>query len=127
MAKQNYLKLAVVIVLTMAATSSFATVTLLTGTTSVGGSSFAASNKVSCGYEGGTTAGAAATYSTSVFNATTYGIGCAHASGDKVIAAIGGDAKLYFAVSTGAGAAVSGATGIPYNQTFTATATWTSM
>lgn len=124
MAKQNYLKLAVVIVLTMAASSSFATVTTLTGTTAIGGSSFAASNKVTCGYEGYLTGGTAATYSSTVFSATAYAIACGHLTGDKVVAAVSGDAKLYFAVSTNA---TAGAVAVGSGTALTNTAVWSSM
>jgi hypothetical protein len=103
MAKQNYLKLAVVIVLTMAASSVYAA----TGTpasvgTSIGGSSFAASNKVSCFYDSNGTSGS--------FDGSEYAIACGHTSGDKVVAAKSGDAKLYFTAVTANSAAVSAST-----------------
>lgn len=116
MAKQNYLKLAVVIVLTMAAASSvYAGTTTLTGTTTIGGSSFSASNKVSCFYVSDST-------DTAGFAGTAYGIACGHLSGDKVTAAVSGDAKLYFATTT-AGNATAGAATI----TTASSSTWTSM
>jgi|GEM_PF-2948391 len=120
MAKQNYLKLAVVIVLTMAATSTvYAATTTLTGTTSIGGSSFSPSNKVSCFYESDGTA-------TNAFDGTHYGIACGHLQGDKIIAAKDGDAKLYFATTT-VGSATVGASSINHTTDLTATGTWTSM
>jgi hypothetical protein len=120
MAKQNYLKLAVVIVLTMAAASTVHAASTIIGA-SIGGSSFAASNKVSCYYEGSGTAGSTAL---TTFNATAYGIACGHGAGDKVVAAKSGDAKLYFSVATGTGAA--GAANMTSGTDLTLT-TWTSM
>ncbi|MEI7818158.1 MAG: hypothetical protein WCI45_13305 [Desulfuromonadales bacterium] len=112
MAKQNYLKLALVIVLTMAASSTVYAAAVSVGT-SIGGSSFAASNKVSCYYEG-------------VATFTSYTIACGHNAGDKVIAAKSGDAKLYFATAA-ANAATAGAAAISSTSDFTVTSTWTSM
>ena len=104
----------------MAASSTvYAATITLTGTTSIGGSSFSPSNKVSCYYvsDGTATAG---------FDGTNYGISCGHASGDKVVAARNGDAKLYFATTT-ANNATAGAASIATNTSFSSTGTWTSM
>ena len=109
MAKQNYLKLAVVIVLTMAAASTSFAAAGLVGA-SIGGSSFTASNKVSCYYEGSS-------------DGLIYGIACGHQAGDKVIAAKSGDPMLYFK-STDVGAATTGAAAI--TNSFS-TEGWTSM
>ena len=121
MAKQNYLKLAVVIVLSMAAASTVyagAGTAINVSTGSIGGSSFTPSNKVSCFYDSDVSG-------TGVFTGTAYGIACGHLTGDKVIAARNGDAKLYFK-STSQGSAAAGAATIVSTETFTAT-TWTSM
>jgi len=112
MAKQNYLKLAVVIVLTMAASS---TVYGAAVTTSIGGSSFNASMKVSCYYDSNGTA--------SAFDGTSYGIACGHSSGDKVVAAKSSNSVLYFS-ATGAGQGAAGAT---VASSTLDVSTWTSM
>lgn len=116
MAKQNYLKLAVAIVLTMAASTTVHATTVLVGT-SIGGSSFSASNKVSCYYDSNATA-------SGLYDGTAYAIACGHSAGDKVIAAISGDAKLYFS-ATGANEGASGAASITCPFTFDTT--WSSM
>lgn len=115
MAKQNYIKLAVVIVLTMAASSTVYATASLVGT-SIGGSSFTASNKVSVYYDSDAS-------STSSFDGSNYGIASGHASGDKVVAAKNGDASLYFK-ATGANQATAGASAI---ATGFSTTGWTSM
>jgi len=101
MAKKNYLKLAVVIVLTMAASSTVYAAASAVGT-SIGGSSFSASNKVVCYYDSDGTA-------TDAFDGTTYAIACGHKSGDKVIAAKAGDPVLYFTTTTADPSSADGA------------------
>lgn len=103
MAKQNYLKLAVVIVLTMAATSSAYADASSVGT-SIGGSSFNPSSKVTCYYDSNGS-------DPTVFDGTVYAIACGHSQGDKVIAAQSGDARLYFK-QTDSNAAAAGAANI---------------
>jgi uncharacterized membrane protein len=98
MAKQTFLKLAVVIVLTMAASATVHAATTIV-TTSIGGSSFNPSMKVSCYYNSDGTS--------SSFNGTGYGIACGHYSGDKVIAAKSSDSTLYFKTSVNSAAAFS--------------------
>lgn len=119
MAKQNYLKLAVVIVLTMAAATTVHASAVSVGT-SIGGSSFAASNKVSCYYEGNST-------TMTNFNSTTYAIACGHLAGDKVVAAKGGDAKLYFSAAASGSTGAAGAANISTTTDLTVATTWTSM
>lgn len=116
MAKPTMLKLALVIALTMAASSAFAAGTLYSGATSVGGTSFSASNKVRVYYANDATA-------TNSFNGSNYVINSAHDQGDKVIGAASGDAKLYFTTTT-AGAATTTASTV---VTTTAISGWTSM
>jgi len=119
MAKKNLLKLAVVIVLSMAAASSvYAATATLSGSTSVGGSSFSSSNKVSAYYVSDSSA--------TGFQGTAYGIAAAHFSGDKTIASNQSDAKLYFKTTT-PGNATTDAAAISTNTDFTQTTTWTSM
>lgn len=118
MAKPTLLKLALVVVLTMAASSSAYATSVSQVGTSVGGSSFAPSNKVKCYYVSDATA-------SNSFDGSNYGIACGHDQGDKVIAARNGDAKLYFKTMT-ANNATSGAATIGLDSV-TATATWTSM
>jgi hypothetical protein len=101
MAKQNYIKLAVVIVLTMASSSVvYAAGTLVTGG-SIGGSSFNPSNNVKCYFASDGTA--------STFTGSNYGIACGHEKGDKVVATKSGDSRLYAgtAASNGATAVAS--------------------
>jgi hypothetical protein len=118
MAKKNLLQLAVVIVLTMAAASTVhAQASSLVGA-SIGGSSFAASQKVSCYY-----AGNAGDATNTNYSSTAYGIACGHLSGDKVIAAKSGDAKLYFST---AAVGSTGASAITDTSLNTLTG-WTSM
>ncbi|MDD2732582.1 MAG: hypothetical protein PHF56_01470 [Desulfuromonadaceae bacterium] len=120
MAKQNYLKLAVVIVLTMAAASTVHATTSTIVTGSIGGSSFSSSNKVSCYYAGDNGDATATNYSS-----TAYGIACGHAAGDKVVAAKSGDAKLYFsAAASGSNGAADAAN---VNDTTDLTTGWSSM
>ncbi|ACD95811.1 hypothetical protein [Trichlorobacter lovleyi] len=119
MAKKNMLKLAVVVVLSMvAASASYAATLTLSGATSVGGSSFSSSNKVSAYYvsDSGVSTG---------FAGTAYGIAAAHGQGDKAIASNQSDAKLYFKTTT-PGNATSVASAIATNTSFTGT-DWTSM
>jgi hypothetical protein len=115
MAKQNYLKLAVVIVLTMAASTTVYAGTLVGGG-SIGGSSFTPSNNVKCYF--------ASDGNASAFDGSNYGIACGHAKGDKIVAARSGDARLYFATTT-ADNATAGAAAIATN-TVTGS-TYTSM
>lgn len=100
MAKPTLLKLALVVVLSMAASSSYAA-TGYSGATSIGGTasptSFSSSNKV-------TVYGNTETATAGSFLNTSYGIASAHFAGDKAIAARSGDSSLYF-TSTTAGAA----------------------
>lgn len=112
MSKPVLLKLSLVIALSIAASAAYGAA-LFEGTTSVGGTSFTASNKVKV--YGASDAG------------DNYSIRSGHIGGDKVIASRSGDAKLYFsatavgAATTAASAAASGdATGTTYDS-------WTSM
>ena len=114
MAKQNFLKLAVVIVLTMAASSTVhAASTIVSG--SIGGSSFNSSMKVSCYYNSNGTSGS--------FDGTGYGIACGHTNGDKVIAAKTSDSTLYYKSTSAMG---SGAVQTAADSAL-ATSGWTSM
>lgn len=113
MAKQNYLKLAIVIVLTMAVSSTVYAANVVT--TEIGGSSFNPSMKVSCYYDSDGAAGS--------YNGSNYGIACGHANGDKVIAAKSGGSALYFK-ATGAG---QGAAGVTVASSTLDVSTWTSM
>lgn len=109
------LKLALVIALSLAASSAFAA-TLYTGSTSVGGSSFSASNKVSVYLATDGTSGS--------FDGTNYAIAGAHEAGDKVIGAKNGDSSLYF---TTAAAAAATAAASAIDTTTVLLDTWTSM
>lgn len=120
MAKPTLLKLALVVVLTMASSTAIAA-TAFTGATFVGGStsptSFSASNKVTVyGASDVTTAGS--------FTSTAYGICAGHLAGDKAIAAKSGDSSLYF-TSTTAGGAVGLCATIATGTTLSGS--WTSM
>jgi hypothetical protein len=114
MAKKNLLKLALVIALSMAATSAYSATTISVST-ALGGSSFSCSNKVDIGI---------ATDGTNTqFDGTAYSARSKHFSGDKVIATMSGDSKLYWKTRAVGSSVDAAAT----NDTFTATATWTSM
>jgi len=114
MAKPTLLKLALVIALTTAASSVFAT-TAFSGATSVGGTTFSASNKV--------TVYAATNGTSGSFDGTTYVINGAHEQGDKVIGAAAGDSKLYFTTTTAGQATATANTVV----TTTNISGWTSM
>ncbi len=114
MAKPTMLKLALVIALSMAASAAYAT-TAFSGSTSVGGTSFSSSNKV--------TVYAATNGTSTSFDGTTYVINGAHNAGDKVIGASAGDAKLYFTTTT-AGIATDTAKTVVTTTVITG---WTSM
>jgi len=109
MARTNYLKLALVIALTMAATSAYSATTI-SGTTNLSGSSFSCSNKVDV---------AVATDATG----SAYSARAKHLNGDKVIATVNADAKLYWKTRA-VGSSVDAAA---VADVFTDTATWTSM
>lgn len=121
MAKPTLLKLALVVVLTMAASTAFAAATAFTGATFIGGStsptSFSASNKV-------TVYGDSNVRTAGDFTSTAYAIAAAHVAGDKAIAAKSGDSSLYF-TSTTAGAATGIASAIATSTTLSGS--WTSM
>jgi uncharacterized membrane protein len=118
MAKQNYFKLALVIVLTMAAASTVHAQNSSQVGSSIGGSSFSNSQKVSCYY-----AGNAGDATGTKYTSTSYQIACGHLSGDKVIAAKSGDARLFFSTSA---TPPTGASGITDTTLNTLTG-WTSM
>jgi uncharacterized protein YpuA (DUF1002 family) len=114
MAKPTMLKLALVIALSMAASTAFAA-TAYSKVTSVGGTSFSSSQKVIVYLSTNGT-------STS-FDGTTYAVAGAHELGDKVIGAQASDSNLYFTTAT-AGSATAAASTI---TTGTNISTWTSM
>ena len=117
MARPTLLKLALVVVLTMAASTAFAAVSTFSGSTSVGGTSFSSSNKsIVYGMTDNQTAG--------TFTSTTYAIAAGHISGDKAIAAKAGDSSLYYS-AVAAGAATTTAAAI--STTTVLAGTWTSM
>ncbi|HIJ80943.1 MAG TPA: hypothetical protein HPP76_04485 [Desulfuromonadales bacterium] len=109
MAKPTMLKLALVIALTMAASSAYAT-TKFTGATAVGGTSFSSSNKVSV-------------YAASDAVGSYYVVNSAHDLGDKCIAAAAGDAKLYYTTAAAGSASTIACTVV----TTTVITGWTSM
>lgn len=110
---KNLLKIAVIFAL-CAAASSASYAASMTGTTTLGGSSFSTSNKVSLYVVTNGTSGQ--------FDGTVYSTRSKHTQGDKVIGAISGDPKMYYStVSTGDTSIVSGA------ATTDTYSTWTSM
>lgn len=123
MAKPTILKLAFVIALSMAAVSAAtAAVGTFTGATSLGGTSFSASNKVTVwAVSDGT--------NSTTYNGTVYSIRSAHSGGDKCIAAVSNIPKLFFATAAAGSASTIGsapATTDNYSASGS-TATWTSM
>jgi hypothetical protein len=112
MAKQSNLKIAVVIALTMAASSSYAA-TSIVGATDLGGGSFTPSNKVSI---------SVATNGTSTsFDGTSYGAVSKHSSGDKNVASNSVDSKLYFKTAAVTSSVVAASSGMTFDTS------WTSM
>ena len=109
MAQPTKLKLALVIALTIAASPAYAT-TRFSGATSVSGSSFSSSNKVSV-------------YAASDATGSMYVINSAHDLGDKCIGAQAGDSKLYYTTAA-AGSASTIACTVVTTSTITG---WTSM
>lgn len=111
MARPTILKVAVVIALTMAA--SAASAATITGATDLGGGTFTPSNKVKISVATDGTSGS--------FNGTAYGAVAKHDQGDKNIASISTDPKLYFKT-----AAVT-STIITASSNMTFDSSWTSM
>ena len=113
MSKPVLLKLSLVIALSIAASAAGAA-TLYEGTTSVGGTSFTASNKVQV-------------YGSSNA-AELYEIRSGHINGDKVIASRSGDAKIYFVTTSVGAATTTAASAASGNATSTSVYnSWTSM
>ncbi len=119
MARPTMLKLALVIALTMAASSAFAATAFRGANNDIGGSSFSASNKV-------TVVAATDGTNSTTYDGQNYSIRAYHSAGDKVIAGKSGDSRIYFATTTpGNGSALSGAaTGDDYAGS---AGTWSSM
>jgi hypothetical protein len=104
MNKINLFKLALVVVLSTAASAAYAA-TDITGPTLLGGNSFAPSSNVVINVETDGDSGS--------FNGNNYGARSKHNKGDKIIGCKSGDSKLYFStvstVSTDIGDAESDA------------------
>jgi len=116
MSKTSF-KIALVIVLTMAASSAYSASTSLSGANlSVGGNTFSASNKVFIGVSTNATNSAS-------FDGTSYCATSVHGSGDKLLMGAAGDSRLFYkTIGVGQTAAVDpGGTALP---TLTG---WTSM
>lgn len=112
MAKHNVLKIAVVVAFTMAASSAFAATTI-SASTDLGGGTFTPSNKVSISVNTNGTGGS--------FDGTGYGAISKHSAGDKNIASVSGDPKLYFKTASVSSSVITATS----NMTFDTT--WTSM
>jgi len=117
MAKQNQLKLALVIALTMSASSALASPTAFSGATSVGGTSFSSSNKV---YVWAATNG-----TTGSFDGGVYSIRSAHLLGDKTIASASGDARIYFQTTTPGNPSLNSAAAT--GNVYSSSTVWSSM
>lgn len=117
MAKQNYLKLALVIALTMAASSALATPTAYSGATSVGGTSFSSSNKVTVWCATNGTSGS--------FDGGVYSIRSAHVLGDKTIGSASGDARIYFQTTSAGNASAN--SGAATGDAYSSSTAWSSM
>jgi hypothetical protein len=113
MNKMNLLKLALILVLSMAASAAYADKS--TGTsTLLGGNSFQASSNVDVHV--------ATDGSTGNFDANNYSARSKHAKGDKIVGCKSGDSKLYFTTVSNVTITtnVTAATGDNYS-------TWTTM
>lgn len=115
MNKTSY-KIALVIVLSMAASSAYAASTSLSGANlSVGGNTFSCSNKVFIGAQSDAGVGS--------YNGTTYCATSVHGSGDKEIMGCAGDSRMFYkTVATGSTAAVD-----PGGSSLPSLTGWTSM
>ena len=113
MSTKNTYKLCLVIALTLAATSAFATSRTISGTEVIGGGTFSPSNKVTISYEAGPAAS----------NASAYGAKSKHAAGDRVNATNNTDPKMYWS-KVDITAVVPAASS---TEQYTAAGAWTSM
>jgi len=122
MKKINLLKIAFVVTLCIAATSSVSFASSYTGATCIGGpttgTSFSASNKV-------TVFGISNGSSSTTYDGTTYSIRAKHSGGDKVVGAQAGNASIFFLVTTVADTSIL--TGAATTDNYTGTTTWSSM
>lgn len=111
MARTNMIKLAFVIALAMAAGSAYAS-SNLTGPIAIGAGSFVPSNNVRVGVASGD----------SLFSAHAK-----HLNGDRMVAMVSTDAKLYFSSGAGVGSTVAPPSASDTYTNLSATAGWTSM
>jgi len=117
MSKTSF-KIALVIVLTMAASTAYSASASLSGANlSVGGNTFSASNKVYIGVQTDATDAAS-------FDGTTYCATSVHGSGDKLLMGAAGDSRLFYkTTSVGQTTAVDpGGSALPSDMSG-----WTSM
>lgn len=110
MARKDFLKLAFVIALTMAATTAYGS-TQFTGTGAVGAGSFTPSNNVSI---------------TAVSAATGYSANSKHSSGDRIIGFSNTDAKLYYSSGAATGSVAAPAASNTYTN-LSSTTGWSSL
>ena len=111
MARPTVMKIALVIALTMAAGSAYASSTITTAT-AVGASSFTPSNNVGIGVASGN----------SQFSAHAK-----HLNGDRIIAFTSTDSKLYFSSGATVGATVAPPSSSNSYSALSTTSGWTSM
>lgn len=122
MKNTNLLKIAFIVTLSLAAASSVSFASSYTGAVSIGGAttgtSFSTSNKV-------TVFGISNATDSTTYNGTVYSIRAKHDSGDKVIAATSGDARLYFQNTTVADTSLRD--GAATDDNYASSTVWTSM
>lgn len=112
MAKQSILKIALVIALTMAASSTVFGATTISSSTDLGGGTFTPSNKVeiSVATDGNGTS----------FNGTAYGAVAKHKSGDKNIGSNNVDPKLYFKTAAVTSSVITATSNMTFDTSWTA-------
>ncbi|MDU0458557.1 MAG: hypothetical protein RW306_07445 [Geobacteraceae bacterium] len=107
MARKDYMKLALVIALTMAAATAYAGATTITSSLMLGGGSYSPSNKVTI---------------TADSTATSYAAKSQHQAGDRVVATNNQDPKMWYK-TVAVGTAVEAAA----TSDVLDTSSWTSM
>ncbi len=111
MVRPTIMKIALVIALTMAAGSAYASSTITT-VTGLGASSFTPSNNVQIGVAS----------SDSMYSANSK-----HLNGDRIIAFVSTDSKLYYSSGATVGSTVAAPSASNSNSNLSATSGWNSM
>lgn len=112
MAKQSILKIAIVVALSLAASSTVFGATTISAPTSLGGGSFTPSNKVVISVETNGTADS--------FDGTMYGTVSKHTAGDKNIGSNNADPKLYFKTADVTSDVITATSNMTFDTSWTA-------